>query len=418
MKTPLVLLSIVFLFLNVSGCGRLNERIENEIEKVGQDLTEERVNVTWVKIRIGGGSGQITGLTIPNPEGYEAENAFEMDLLRINVGVLASLDRPPIVLDELIVDSPTLNFEMNDRGGSNLKDIADTVQKNSVQAEHEPKEEQSNSGGDRKKPTRIAVRKLIIKDVNFSVRRADGSLRSGTLPTIELTDVGGGEGKTPAGLGAAVIVAMAAEMLKQAVAHKLMEGLRFDGERVLSLLDERLNLTSAQRSEVKVVADEISQSLNEAIERWVEKGFIDHTLLSEDLEPVAEEARTLLKDILDNEQVQELEALLANLDEEIVDAVRTALVDRLSDALALTGEQRVELRPILRQHIEQVGLLLGAFVNNPDRSVTKFKVDYNALQSNTQMKLQRILDTNQLEALTKHQDNVREKIQSVLFSDS
>lgn len=418
MKKPLAFLGIVFLSLSLTACGRLNARIDQEIEEVGQDLTEEPVDVKRVKIRIGGGSGQITGLTIPNPEAYKADNAFEMDLLRINIGVIALLTRPPIVLDELVIDSPTLNLELNDRGGSNLKDIADTVKRNSEQAEHEPTEEQPNSDDTPKKPTRIAVRKLIIKDVTFSLRRTDGTFRSGTLPTIELTDVGGNEGQTPAGLGATVIVAMAGEMLKQAVAHRLIKGLRFDGEKVLSLLDQTLNLTSVQRVEVKAVADKISRGLNDSIERWVEEGFVDLTLLSEDLKPVAEEAKTLLKDILNNEQMKEFEALLTNLDEEAVETIRTALTDRLADELTLTDDQRVELRPILREHLELVGELLNDFANHPDRSVEEFKADYNALQSDTRQKLQDVLNADQLKVLAKRQDQAREKIQSILFSDS
>ena len=414
MKKSILLFGIVLLILSVSACGRLNARIDQEIEEVGQDLTEEPVNVERVKIRIGGGSGQITGVTIPNPEGYKAENAFEMDLLRINVGVIASLDRPPIVLDELVIDSPTLNLELNDRGGSNLKDIADTVQENSEQPEHEAMDEQSDSDDAPKKPTRIAIRKLIIKDVTFSLRRADGTFRSGTLPTIELTDVGGDEGQTPARLGATIIVAMAGEMLKQAVAHKLMEGLQFDGEKVLSLLDQRLNLTSAQRTEVKDVAEKISQSFNDAIKRWEEKGFIDFNLLSQDLKPVAEEAKALLKDILDNEQMREFEAFLSNLDEEAVETIRTALVDRLANVLVLTNEQKVQLRPILRQHLEGIGELLQEFVNSPERSVEEFKADYNALQSDTRQRLQDVLNADQLAALTEQQDQVRKKIESIL----
>ncbi|MDJ0957705.1 MAG: hypothetical protein QNI91_12635 [Arenicellales bacterium] len=418
MKKSISLFGVALIILSVTACGRLNERIDHEIEEVGQDLTEEPVKVERVKIRLGGGSGQIKGLTIPNPEGYEADNAFEMDLLRINIGVFASLDRPPIVLDELVIDSPTLNLELNDRGGSNLKDIADTVQKNSEQAGHEPVEEKSESDDGPKKPTRIAVRKLLIKDVTFSLRRADGTFRSGTLPTIELTDVGGDEGKTPAGLGATVVIAMAGEMLKQAVAHKLVEGLRFDGEKVLSLLDQRLALTAAQQAEVKVVAEKISQSLNDAIERWIEEGFIDLALLSEDLEPVAEEAKNLMKDILDNEQMQEFQSFLANLDEEAVDTIRTALVDRLADGLVLKDEQKVKLRPILRQHLESVGELLSEFANNPERSIEAFKADYNALQSDTRQKLQDVLSADQLVALTERQDEVRDRIQGIFFSEN
>ena len=75
-----------------------------------------------------------------------------------------------------------------------------------------------------------------LEDLSAQQRvcRGDGTFRSGTLPAIELTDVGGKKGKSPAGLGAVVVLAMAGEMLKQAVAHKLAEGFRFEAEKLLS----------------------------------------------------------------------------------------------------------------------------------------------------------------------------------------
>lgn len=411
MKKRLTLAGIFVLSLSLAACGRLNTRIEDKIEEVGRDLTGEPVQVEEVKIRIGGGSGRITGLTIPNPEGYEADNAFEMDLLRINVGVISLLSRPPIVLDELVIDSPTLNLEFNDRGGSNLKDIADTVEKNAKRSEGASQ----TSGDISDEKTRIAIRKLMIKDVAFSVRRVDGTVRFGTLPTIELTDVGRDDGATPAKLGATVIVAMAVEMLKQAVAHKLMEGFRFEGDRVLSFLDRRLGLTSAQRAEVKIVADEISQDLNAVMEAWIEEGFIDFSLLSEDMKPVADRTKSRLRDILDADQMQELQALLHGLDEEAVDAVRTVLAGRLADILMLDDAQKTQLRPILRQYLEEVGELLSDVAGNPDRSIEQFKSDYNTLQRVIRQQVQDLLRPEQLNALIKHQEGIREKIRTVLF---
>lgn len=36
-----------------------------------------------------------------------------MNLLRLNIGLIASLGGPPIVLDELEIDSPALTLELN-----------------------------------------------------------------------------------------------------------------------------------------------------------------------------------------------------------------------------------------------------------------------------------------------------------------
>ena len=419
MKKILTGLGIAVLVSSLTACGRLNTHIDEQIEEVGSDLTEAPVDVKRVKIRLGGGSGQITGLSVANPEGYVTANAFKIDLLRLNIGLVASLVGPVIVLDELVIVSPVLTLELDEQGGSNLKDLADNVRRKLEQADSKSAQEQKKpddtANGATRKPVRIAVRKLVIEGVTFNLRRSDGTLRSGTLPTIELSDVGGEEGKTPAGLGAVVIVSMVGEMLKQAVAHKLAEGIEFDAEKVLSFLDQRLNLSSEQRVEMRVVAKNISQGLNKAIEMWVTQGFVDIDSLSRDIEPFAEQARDALQDVLDSNQMQEFENFLANLDAEAIDAIRTELVGRLAETLGLNDEQIVQLRPILRQHLEQLGELLSRISSEPDRSIEGFKADYDVIRSGTREKLKDVLDGSQMKALTQRQDELREKIQQFMF---
>ena len=415
MKKLLTGLGIAVLVSSLTACGRLNTHIDEQIEEVGSDLTEVPVDVKRVKIRLGGGSGQITGLSIANPEGYVAANAFEIGLLRLNIGLISSLLGPRVVLDELVIVSPVLTLELNDQGGSNLRDLADNVRRKLEQADSKPAQEKNKSDDAAGEPVRITVRKLVIEGVTFNLRRRDGTLRSGTLPTIELSDVGGEEGKTPAGLGAVIIVSMVGEMLKQVVAHRLAEGIEFDAEKVLSFLDQRLNLSSEQRVEMRVVAEKISEGLNNAIGMWVTQGFVDIDSLSRDIEPFADQARDILQDVLDTDQRQEFENFLANLDEEAIDAIRTELVGRLAEALGLNDEQIVQLRPILRQHLEQLGQLLSRIASDPDRSIEGFKADYDVIRTGTREKLNDVLDDNQMQALTQRQDELREKIQQFMF---
>lgn len=415
MKKLLTGLGIAVLVSNLTACGRLNSHVNEQIEVVGSDLTEVPVDVKRVKIRFGGGSGQITGLSVANPEGYVAANAFEMDLLRLNIGLIASLRGPPIVLDELVIDSPVLTLELNEHGGSNLRDLADNVRRKLEQADSKPVQEQTKPADIPGEPVRIAVRKLVIEGVTFNLRRRDGTFRSGTLPTIELSDVGGEAGKTPAGLGAVVIISMAGEMLKQAVAHRLIEGVEFDAEKVLSFLDQKLDLSSEQRVEMRVVAEKISQGLNDVIAMWLTQGFVDIDSLSRDIEPFAEQARGMLQDVLDSNQMQQFETFLVNLDEEAIDAIRTEMVARLAGTLGLNDEQIVQLRPILRQHLEQLGELLSRIASQPDRSIEGFKADYDVIRTGTREKLKDVLDDSQMMALTQRQDELSEKIQHSMF---
>jgi hypothetical protein len=41
----------------------------------------------------------------------------------------------PLIIDELLVDAPVVNLEMNPEGGSNLKEIRENLKKNLEKAE-------------------------------------------------------------------------------------------------------------------------------------------------------------------------------------------------------------------------------------------------------------------------------------------
>ena len=99
-----------------------NGDFEEAIEGAGTELGVP-VAVEDVSIRIFRGSGQITGFDVGNPAGYQAEHAFDMDLIRVNLNLLSIFSRP-LTLDELIIDSPVVNLELKGRGASNFKEIS------------------------------------------------------------------------------------------------------------------------------------------------------------------------------------------------------------------------------------------------------------------------------------------------------
>ena len=208
----LVVVAVVWLL------GSLDKIVEDQIEVIGTELTGVPVRVDNVRIKIKNGSGQIRGLKVGNPKGYAAANAFDMSLLRLGIE-LKSLGKQPLVLDELIIDSPVVNMEINQRGGSNLKEILDNVSKNTGQAD--AKAETGDSG----EPMRIAVRKLRIEGVSFTESNPleEGEPRSGTLPTIEKTNVGGSNGATPGELGKLIVGELGGQIIKQAAKKKTME---------------------------------------------------------------------------------------------------------------------------------------------------------------------------------------------------
>lgn len=221
MKKTLIGLAIVGLVVVIAVVwllGSLDQIVERQIEAIGTELTGVPVRVGSVGIDIRKGSGQIRGLEIANPEGYAADNAFDMALLRLDID-LESLGGQPLVLDELTIESPVVNAEINERGGSNLKEILDNVSQNTRQADARAETEESGE------PMRIAIRRMRIEGVTFTESNPfeGGEPRSGTLPAIERSNVGGSEGVTPGELGEIVVAALGGQVAKQAAKRKAAE---------------------------------------------------------------------------------------------------------------------------------------------------------------------------------------------------
>jgi hypothetical protein len=105
-------------------------------------------------------------------------------------------------------------MEMNEQGGSNLKEISDNVSSNTSAADKESSKAQQETGGE---PLRILIRKLVIKDVGYAVHSQIKKLENanGTLPTITLANVGGNKGGTPGEIGKIVFRSLTERVIKQ-----------------------------------------------------------------------------------------------------------------------------------------------------------------------------------------------------------
>ena len=217
MKKALIGIGVV-LVLVVLGVtwflGSLDGIVKNQIEVVGSELTGTKVGVGGVSIKLADGSGTITNLTVANPKGYETDAAFSMKLLQLGID-LSSIGKNPLILNELVIDSPLVTMEMNEKGGSNLKEISDNVSANTAAADREASKAQQETGGE---ALRILIRKLVIKDVSYAVHSSAVKQVDvkGTLPTIAMANVGGSNGGTPGEIGKIVVRDLTQRVIKQA----------------------------------------------------------------------------------------------------------------------------------------------------------------------------------------------------------
>lgn len=216
----IVVVAVIAIFLLV---GNLDKILKSAIEGVGTELLGVPVTVASVDLDLKSGSGQISGITVANPPGFKAAQAFQMDMIRMGLD-LGSLRSQPIVIRELNIQSPTVDLEVTETGGSNMQTLMDNIKKNSAKTDEKAAEEapsQEETG--QKEPVKLSFTKLAITGVTVNGVVPGQEPTQVVLPDIVRENVGGAEGLTPAQVGGVIIGDIAAQSLQAVVEKKLSE---------------------------------------------------------------------------------------------------------------------------------------------------------------------------------------------------
>jgi len=191
--------------------GSLNEYVKVQIESIGSATTEQNVTVGKVDIKALEGAGSILNLKVPNPKGYKAPNALTLGEITLDINV-ESLKSSPIIIDAIIIKDVSAFAEMTEKGSANIKELLDTIQKNS--APSTPKEV---STAEKPEPM-IAVSKIVLENTNLMVDLSamGNKEHSASLPNIHLTNIGGETGLPASQLGAEIAKQALSKIWKQA----------------------------------------------------------------------------------------------------------------------------------------------------------------------------------------------------------
>lgn len=198
---------LVYLWSN------LDAIVKAAIETFGSEATKTTVSVDTVNLRLEAGEAVIRGLKVGNPGGFIDPNIFELGSISTRIDI-NSLDKNPIIIDEIIISAPAVFYEINKAGVSN----ADLLKKNLGAGSGDAKAaESASSGGEELK---MIVRKLVVEGTSAKVRIAAlGDVeRRLKLPRIEMTDVGKKSGGATAAELATVLSGRMLDNVKGAVA--------------------------------------------------------------------------------------------------------------------------------------------------------------------------------------------------------
>jgi uncharacterized protein involved in outer membrane biogenesis len=190
----LVIVAVVAIFF-------IGSIVKAGVEKVGPSVAKVQVKLDAASISVFGGSGELKGFVIGNPEGFKAPEA-------IKVGTVALSIAPGSVLKEkkhvrlIRVEAPEITYETGLKG-SNLGKILDNVSGSAEQDEKAPtKKEQTTK-------TKLQVDEFVITGGKIHVGISMVGSRTVPLPEIRLTKLGEGpDGITPAELSKKVMSAI------------------------------------------------------------------------------------------------------------------------------------------------------------------------------------------------------------------
>lgn len=205
---------VFYAFRNISAI------VEAAIEKYGSRVIGVNVDVSAVRIRPSSGEGSISGLTVANPPGFSSPHIFTLDDISVRL-MPDSVAKSPIVIDEIRVSRPEVFYEMNSRGRSNLDVIRKKIE---TAAGRKPSPERNGQD----KEVRLLIRRLVFE--NGKVHASAPSLAQKrvliNLSRLDMRDVGGDRGATPADIAESVASTLAREAAKAVVRSESEQLLR------------------------------------------------------------------------------------------------------------------------------------------------------------------------------------------------
>jgi len=192
----------------------LDGMVKTAIETYGSQATQTAVRVASVKIVLKDGSGVIRGVTVGNPQGFTAPQAFALGEMATQVE-LKSLSEEITVVEQITVRAPEVFFELNAAGENNLAELKQNLAAGSSGVA-------APAGKKGAAEPRLIIRKLLFADGSIHARLVpldkEYQLK---LPTIALNNLGGKTGATPAQIADQVLKVLTeralAEVKKQGI---------------------------------------------------------------------------------------------------------------------------------------------------------------------------------------------------------
>lgn len=229
-------LGFIFIIVLAIGAGiyyvltNLDALIEAAIEEHGSKATQTAVRVDKVRIDLADGAGAVYGLTVANPKGFSDPHAFSLSQIRIKIDI-QSLKEEPYVIDEITVRAPRVFAEINKDRKNNLNELKKNLPVGKATAK--TKQDKTTDG------PRLIIRRVLFSDGNIQANVVPLNKEYQVkLPTLNMTNVGGKNGATPAQIAKEII----GRFTDMAVAEVKKQGFNAELDKLKAGVKEELEI--------------------------------------------------------------------------------------------------------------------------------------------------------------------------------
>lgn len=230
----LVAAAVFFLVQN------LDTIVKKAIENYGSEAAGTTVRVRTVEIGLKAGRGSIEGLTVANPPGFSTGNIFSLGEITLDIDT-ASVTSDLPVIKEVRIGAPAFLYELDKTARPNLEVIKKNLRQTGA-----GKQESRQTAEEGSQQMRLLIKRLTIEggQGTLDLTAVGGKRMEARIPPVNLTDIGGKQGVTPAALGETVLAALVKNLeqtaarlgVEQAIRGKLEE----ESGRLQKKLDEEI----------------------------------------------------------------------------------------------------------------------------------------------------------------------------------
>jgi hypothetical protein len=189
MKTIMLVLGGLFLLLviavYVGVMFFLGSVVKAGVNNYGPKLTQTSVVLTGATLSPFSGSGTLTGLTVGNPRGWSAGNAFSVGAVHLDLEPM-SVFRDVVVINEITIDQPEFLYETK-IVSSNIKDLLENIE--DFTGPGDP----GRSGEKNAKAKKFIVKKFRVTNAKATVGVGPTALPVDLTP-VRLDNIGVAEG--------------------------------------------------------------------------------------------------------------------------------------------------------------------------------------------------------------------------------